>query len=45
MNQPACNAMRSIAGKEVTGKTYLDVEDLRVYQKLCQLHLDLNTEH
>src|SRR5450756_562130 len=24
-----------------TGKTYLDVEDLQVYQKLCQLHLDI----
>jgi len=24
-----------------TGKTYLDVEDLQVYQKLCQLHLEI----
>ena len=27
--------------KEATGKTYLDVEDLQVYQKLCQLHLEI----
>ena len=26
---------------EATGKTYLDVEDLQVYQKLCQLHLEI----
>lgn len=27
--------------QESTGKTYLDVEDLQVYQKLCQLHLEI----
>ncbi|MCR4320380.1 MAG: four helix bundle protein [Candidatus Brocadiaceae bacterium] len=27
--------------QEATGKTYLDVEDLQVYQKLCQLHLEI----
>ena len=27
--------------QKATGKTYLDVEDLQVYQKLCQLHLDI----
>jgi four helix bundle protein len=27
--------------QEGTGKTYLDVEDLQVYQKLCQLHLEI----
>jgi len=27
--------------KEATNKTYLDVEDLQVYQKLCQLHLEI----
>ena len=26
---------------KATGKTYLDVEDLQVYQKLCQLHLEI----
>lgn len=26
---------------EATDKTYLDVEDLQVYQKLCQLHLEI----
>jgi four helix bundle protein len=26
---------------EATGKTYLDVEDLEVYQKLCQLHIEI----
>jgi len=25
----------------ITAKTYLDVEDLQVYQKLCQLHLEI----
>ena len=24
-----------------SGKTYLDVEDLQVYQKLCQLHIEI----
>ena len=27
--------------QKATGKTYLDVEDLQVYQKLCQLHLEI----
>lgn len=27
--------------QEETAKTYLDVEDLQVYQKLCQLHLEI----
>ena len=27
--------------QETTGKTYLDVEDLQVYQKLCQLYLEI----
>ena len=27
--------------RKATGKTYLDVEDLQVYQKLCQLHLEI----
>jgi four helix bundle protein len=27
--------------QKTTGKTYLDVEDLQVYQKLCQLHLEI----
>ena len=27
--------------QEITGKTYLDVEDLQVYQKLCKLHLEI----
>ena len=26
---------------KATGKTYLDVEDLQVYQKLCQLHMEI----
>ena len=27
--------------QKAPGKTYLDVEDLQVYQKLCQLHLEI----
>ena len=27
--------------QKAKGKTYLDVEDLQVYQKLCQLHLEI----
>jgi len=27
--------------QKVGGKTYLDVEDLQVYQMLCQLHLEI----
>lgn len=27
--------------QKATGRTYLDVEDLLVYQKLCQLHLEI----
>ena len=27
--------------RNATGKTYLDVEDLQVYQKFCQLHLEI----
>ncbi|MDD5679245.1 MAG: four helix bundle protein [Kiritimatiellae bacterium] len=26
---------------KATDKTYLDVEDLQIYQKLCQLHLEI----
>ena len=28
-------------GKTVTTKNYMDVEDLEVYQKLCQLHIEV----
>jgi len=33
-----CRRVRSITGRDVTAKTYLDVEDLQVYQKLCQFN-------
>jgi four helix bundle protein len=33
-------AQRSI-GKEMTKKNYLDVEDLEVYKKLCQIHIEV----
>jgi 23S rRNA-intervening sequence protein len=28
-------------GKPVTTKNYMDVEDLEVYKKLCQLHIEV----
>ena len=28
-------------GKTVTTKNYMDVEDLEVYKKLCQLHIEV----
>jgi len=28
-------------GKAVTAKSYMDVEDLEVYKKLCQLHIEV----
>ena len=28
-------------GKAVTKKNYMDVEDLEVYKKLCQLHIEV----
>ena len=30
-----------VRGSEVNGKKYLDVEDLGVYRKLCQLHIEV----
>ena len=28
-------------GQDASAKTYLDVEDLQVYQKLCKLHIEI----
>lgn len=35
------SGVRCQRGKTVTMKNYMDVEDLEVYQKLCQLHIDV----
>ena len=33
--------VRCQGGKTVTTKNYMDVEDLEVYKKLCQLHIEV----
>lgn len=35
------SGVRFQGGKAVTTKNYMDVEDLEVYKKLCQLHIEV----
>jgi len=35
------SGVRCQGGKAVTTKNYMDVEDLEVYKKLCQLHIEV----